>query len=266
MDSWKEFEIEWTEFLKKTYGDVAYFQHMGEEDSTKPDILVKTKKGHTFYIETKKCPAQCGQFVLYPDVQSKKFIFSEKNDTKINEFAETIIHFMNYHFESFKEAGTAGRTIEFDNMEEVFCNWIMKTYGDKDVELVATNNRIMIRLEDFPKYFNVTAKYRIKRSGSDKVGHSRISAVKKYIEENYITDSNRTTIDGALFYKSSKNLHNQRFTIDKYEYMFSFRNDEFEIRKLSNTFNANVIFSITLKYGIGKGMSDEEIKKYLTSK
>lgn len=266
MNSWKKFEIEWTEFLKKTYGDVAYFEHLGEEDSTNPDILVKTNNGREFFIDAKKCPAQCGQFVLIPDTKTRKFIFSEKNDTNLNQFAETIINFMNYHFDSFKQAGTAGRTIEFDDMETSFCNWIIQTYSDKNVELFATNNRIILKIEDFPKYFNVTAKYRVKRSGSGKVGSKRLAEVKEFIKQKYHYASYRETSKGSLFYKSTKNLHNQRFTLNGYEYMFSFRKNEFEVRKLSNTFNANVIFSITLKQDVEKGMSKEEVKKYLTAK
>lgn len=266
MDAWKQFEIEWTEFLQKTYGDVAYFEHMGEEDSTKPDILVKTLSGQDFYIETKKCPAQCGQFVLYPDDNTRTFIFSDKNDTKINSFAQIIIDFMNNNYESFKEAGTRGRTIEFDNMENVFANWIMTTYKSKNVKLFGTNDQILIRLDDFPNYFNVTAKYRIKRSGSSKVGLSKIQKVKNYINEHFDVISNREDGEGSLFYKSSSNLHNVRFHIDKDEFMFSFRSDEFEIRKLSNTFNANVIFSITLKAAAGHGMTRKEIIDFLTSK
>lgn len=47
-----------------------------------------------------------------------------------------------------------------------------------------------------------------------------------------------------LFVTSNEDLDKIRFVIDEYEYMFSKRDDRYEIRKLSNTFNANVIFSI----------------------
>lgn len=41
-------------------------------------------------------------------------------------------------------------------------------------------------------------------------------------------------------------LRNSRFAICGTEYMISQRNEGYEVRKLSNTFNANVIFSINL--------------------
>lgn len=47
-----------------------------------------------------------------------------------------------------------------------------------------------------------------------------------------------------------------------YEYMFSQRGSEYEIRKLSNTFNANVIFSIDLKPTIN-GANENRFIAYL---
>jgi len=46
--------------------------------------------------------------------------------------------------------------------------------------------------------------------------------------------------------------------------MISKRNDEFEIRKLSNTFNANVIFSIEINPQSGINfISDEDFVNHL---
>lgn len=65
-------------------------------------------------------------------------------------------------------------------------------------------------------------------------------------------------MDGdKLFVESSHNLHNKRFVFQQYEYMFSQRGNEYEIRKLSNTYNANVIFSITHNTTT-PGLSDAE--------
>lgn len=263
MDKWEKFEIAWTEFLKKTYGDVAYFERMGGSDSTKPDILVRRKNGTQFFIETKMCPAQCGQFVLLPDKATRTFKYSERNENPINEFAETIMRFMDRHFDSFVNAGTSGITLEFNNMEDVFCNWIMKIYREKDVEIFATNDFMALPLSDFPKFFNVTAKYRIKRSGSSPVGNTRVAEIVNYIKNNYAVFDIKANEEGAVFCKSTKNLHNLRFEHNGIEYMFSYREGIFEVRRLSNTFNANVIFSITLKHPTPKAMSKDEFEKHL---
>lgn len=153
---------------------------------------------------------------------------------------------MNSDFEAFKEAGTAGKNIIFNNDQEVFAAWIVDIYKSKGVKYIITNNYNILPIDDFSKAFHISAKYRIKRSGSSSVGKSKINAIKNHLISNYPISSYRDDGD-KLFVKSSSNLHNKRFIIDGTEYMISSRGDEYEIRRLSNTFNANVIFSISLK-------------------
>lgn len=74
-----------------------------------------------------------------------------------------------------------------------------------------------------------------------------------------ITDSH--VVGDKLFVSSSRNLHDSRFILRGIEYMFSLRGDEYELRKLSNTYNANVIFSIRQKST--RGMSDEAFIRFL---
>jgi len=244
---WEAFEIDSVNYLKQTFGNLANFEHQGGADSTVPDIKVTTNYGNTFYIEAKHSPAQCGQFVLLPDISSRKFIYSSQNINPKNKFAVEIIKHMNSQFDEFKEAGTAGKEIIMKNDSVIFSNWIIETYGNKGVKYFITNDFIILPINNFNNFFNVTSKYRVKRSGSSNVGQSNIPNVLKYIKlQNYNILNCRQ--DGSkLFIKSDIPLHNQRFILNDYEYMFSKRDSEFEIRKLSNTFNANVIFSIELK-------------------
>lgn len=255
MSTWKDFENAATDYLNDTYGDYATFTHQGEEDSTVPDILVETTTGVDFYIEAKHSPAQCGQFVLLPNIEKAAFDYSPKNVNPINEYAKKITEYMDKDFDAFKEAGTAGKDITFDGCEQVFTDWIVDIYEKKGVKYVITNENTILPLERFAKYFSVSAKYRVKRSGSGAVGVSRHEIVKKYINDNFSIDSIITDGD-KLFVTSTSNLDKIRFTIDKYEYMFSKRGEQYEIRKLSNTFNANVIFSIEKKNQ--PGISEDE--------
>ena len=83
-----------------------------------------------------------------------------------------------------------------------------------------------------------------------------------YIEShNYIITDTRIVGD-KLFVVSPQKLHNHRFILRGIEYMFSIRGEEYEIRKLSNTYNANVIFSIKQKTST-PGMSDADFIDYL---
>ncbi len=246
MNNWEEFEVICTSYLTEQFGEYATFTHQGKSYSTVPDIKVETKKNKQFYIEAKHTPAQCGQFVLLPNIETKKFEYSKLNSTEVNEFSNAIIEHMNNYFEDFKEAGTTGKFIEFNNCQNIFSQWIIKTYKDKGVKFFITNNNLIFQVEQFAEYFNVTAKYRIKRSGSSSVGRGSIDSVKKYIK-SIIPNVELKTTNDKIFVVSDENLHNKRFIIGKNEFMISKRESDFEIRKLSNTFNANVIFSIELK-------------------
>ena len=247
MEAWKQFELDCTDHLNQVFGYKAQFIHQGFEDSTVADIKCVTKSGKTFYLEAKQCPAQCNQFVLLPDVATQTFEYSKQNSLPINDYSKKIINHMNNDFEDFKEAGTSGKDIIFDNCEDVFFDWVKKAYEKKDVEYFITNNYRIFKLNEIADNFNITAKYRVKRSGSTHVGSARMNGVKKYIADNFgITD---TRTDGKkLFARTNRDIDKVRFNYDIYEYMFSKRGNEFEIRQLSNTFNANVIFSVSIKY------------------
>lgn len=265
MAIWEDFEIDCTNYLNRNFGNYAKFIHQGGTDSTIPDILAKTVSGNVFYLDAKHSPAQCGQFVLLPDLETNSFKYSTQNVNQINEWADIIIRHMNKYFDEFRESGTTGKDIILDNSQVVFSNWIIESYRDKNVKFFITNDYTILPIERFSDYFEVSAKYRIKRSGSSSLGKSRVAACTKLLSNhtahNYeVTD---VRVDGEkLFVSSDKELHNLRFIDRVYEYMFSARGCEYEVRRLSNTYNANVIFSIKYKGNIS-GLSDKDFISYL---
>ena len=265
MSKWEKFEMECTQYLNNNFGKYANFIHQGGADSTVPDIFVETTTGNKFYIEGKASPAQCGQFVLLPNIENKVFEYSAKNINSINKYAIKIMEHMNLYFDEFRNAGTAGKEISMENGSQIFSEWIIDNYRGKNVRLFITNNYIIFPIEYFTDYFEVNAKYRIKRSGSSSVGKSLVG----YFEELFTGETSNkykitsTRKDGSkLFVSSDEDLHDTRFIYKGNEYMFSRRGLEFEIRKLSNTYNANVIFSIKLKENV-TGLRDGEIVEFL---
>lgn len=261
MNIWQDFENQCCNYLNEQFGEYANFELMGGSDSTISDIKVNTFRGKEFFIEAKHSPAQCGQFVLLPNLKTKTFDYSCRNITPLNKYSKEIIEFMNQDFESFKEAGTSGKLIEIQNSSEIFGNWIIETYKRKNAPFIISNGNQILPLEDIVDCFSITAKYRVKRSGSSKVGNKYLNIVKTFIANNYSIDSSREN-DGGLFVNVSQNFHNKRFIVDGNEYMFALREGLYEIRRLSNTFNANVIFSIELKPRI-YGLTKEEFITYL---
>ncbi len=261
MSIWTEFEIQATEYLENKYGKVAKFIHEGVSDSTVPDIKVINMQGETYYIEAKKCPAQSGQFVLMPNMKNNEFEYSKKNVDELDESAKTIIERMNLEFNEFNSSGTAGKDIDFPNCQKVFSNWIKRHYKEKGVKFVITNDYNVLSIDDFENAFIITAKYRVKRSGSTKIPKKKLATVQTYLAQNYKIEKFENT-NGSLFVQLDSELHGERFYIDLDEYMISKREDKYEVRKLSNTFHANVIFSIEKKPGFVY-LTDEELAKKL---
>ncbi len=260
MSNWENFEIECTNYLNNKFGKYATFIHQGGSVSNVSDILVQTNTGNRFYIDVKHSPAQCGQFVLFANDKERTFEYSSKNNSRINKYAIKIMEHMNEHFDEFKNTGTKGKEIIMENGSQIFSDWIIQNYKEKDTKYFITNNYTILPIECFFEYFEVSAKYRVKKSGSGSVGKSLVHILKEDLlnNETYNYQITNIRIDGnKLFIETPIDLHKKKLRYYEYEYMFSKRNSEYELRKLSNTNNANVIFSI--KQIEGKvGMEDLE--------
>lgn len=239
------FEIECYNYLKEKYGDRFYRE--GGMDSTKSDIAVIKNNRTAFFIEAKDTAAQSGQFVLLPDEDIETFVFSPRNKSEPNEMTDIIIDYMNQDFDRFNCAGTAGESLDIDS--DVFSDWIIQHYIDKDVKYVISyrNGYVILPIEKFDEYFNISATYRIKKSGSGEPAKRDIPAVMRTISNTYAS---------AEFYQRGKklfvNIPNrisiQRFTLGNFTYYLSEQDtNTYEVRRLSNTYNMNVIFSIQLR-------------------
>ena len=158
MSVWERFEIDSTDYLNQAFGKYAHFDCKGGSDSTVSDIEVRTNNGKKFYIEAKHCPAQCGQFVLLPNVGEERFEYSGQNATSLNQYSKAIMEHMNRFFYEYKEAGTAGRAIEMENGSDIFAAWIIKAYKDKGAEFIITNGNLIFPVDDFLKCFTKPAR------------------------------------------------------------------------------------------------------------
>jgi len=153
---------------------------------------------------------------------------------------------MNKSFDLYKEAGTRGVSIEFENSSEIFACWVKELYKSKSAEFFISNGFKLFRTDDIGYAFQFSAMYRTKRSGSNDVGYGRMRGVCNYLEKRF-PSLDVYDVREKLFARTDAEMHNRRFVLDGTEYMFSKRGDAYEIRRLSNTFNANVIFSIQEK-------------------
>lgn len=243
--------------MREKYGEYADFEGKGKSDSSVSDIEVVCKNKKRFFIEAKCCPAQCGQFVLFPNYQEKTFEYSKRNMLPINDMSDEIIKYMNENFDAFRSPGTKGETINLPNGEYLFAKWIIESYKAKHVRFVITNDNLIFKIEDIANAFSIDAKYRVKKSGSGTVAKKDVEDVSRYLKSNY--PSSEVSLEGKkLFLNSNDRVSDEKFKFNDKEYIIAERGENrYEIRKLSGTYNANVIFSVRLK-GDGCKISDEE--------
>ena len=247
MKPGETFETKCYTYLKNSYRNKGTeFYKEGGMNSTKSDIAVVKNGQITFYIEAKDSHAQSGQFVLIPNEETETFVFSPRNRSTPNEMTDMIIAYMNRSFHKFNNAGTAGESLSIDNT--IFAQWIVDYYKSKNVKYVISygGNFVIFPIRKFKDYFQISATYRIKKSGSDKPAKRDFGIVKQEIINSYPTAT--FSVDGQkLFARISEPLSKDRFPLGKYTYYFSRQSANlFEIRRLSNTYNMNVIFSIDL--------------------
>ena len=263
MSLWQDFERDCLKYLFDNFNEYASFEAIGGADSTVSDIKVITKTNKEFFIEVKHSPAQCGQFVLIPNDKTQTFEFSNRNASRLTTAAKEIINNMNLNYTKYKNAGTAGQNIEFENSDKIFAKWIIEYYKNKETKFIITNNYLLFHINDILNYFDIGCQYRIKKSGSSSVGMIHKDSVIEFIDKMKLNNYRYSYNNGNLIVFTTDNIDKKIVEIESNSYMFSKRSECYEIRKLSNTKNANVIFSVNLKSNLS-GISNQDFIKELT--
>lgn len=277
MNDWEKLEIDCYEYLRKKYeNEKIRFHYYGNRDSTVADILVEKQGVKQFYIEVKSKNAQAGQFVLLS--KGDRFVFSPRNETD-ESLSRNIVRYMNDNYISFKSSIAHAKEVEID--KKILYEWIKNFYYSKGVKYFMTKDRnyIIFPVRHLEKYFNVRCDFRVKRSGSHKLSKNDIEPLKRILRllkiEDYIIEVNNENKHFVLTKNNELSLQkyssinevwvcrNQgsmtlKCKMGEYEYQFrEIDSNKCEVRKLSNTFNSNVIFSIQLFYNINDDESDE---------
>ena len=164
---------------------------------------------------------------------------------------------MNENYDDFIEARKKGVSIKLPVL--VFYSWIKEHYKNKKTKYIMTKYKeqyIIFPLERLEDYFKVEATYRIKKSGS--------SSLNKKSKEEFEYNLKKLGIvyeenNGNYNFLDSSIEDKQKFSFGNNHYMLRDSNEGYKVRKLSNTANANVIFSLELR----KNIKEENIKKDL---
>ncbi len=255
----EKFETRCFEYLQNKYkAKNTVFYHEGGPDSTKSDIAVIKNGKLEFYIEAKDSSAQSGQFVLLPDEETEAFVFSPRNKSKPNEMTDIIINYMNSDFHRFNAAGTSGQALNIDT--KVFSEWIIGHYKEKNVKYVISCQKdyVVFPIRKFHQYFNIVANYRVKKSGSGSPSKKDISLIEQRIKD-YYPAAEFTQEQKKLYVEIKEPITAERIVLDKYTYYLSSQgSSKYEVRRLSNTYNMNVIFAVELN----KSQNEEDLNEF----
>ncbi len=255
----EKFELNSAQYLQNTYGsDTVTFTHLGGHTSNVPDIRLDINGKTAYYIEVKMNHAQCGQFVLKPDYQTHTFIYTAKSEE--NEYTNTIQTYMNQFYDRFVNAGTRGESIELD--KSIFYNWVKEYYKHKNVKFFLTyaNDYIIFPIEKFDEYFDISACYRCKRSGSSHPSQNNKAELTNLLN-SFGTDYT-LEIGKSTYVTINQDLHKKYLQGPHYEYFFKLVSDNRSvITRCSNTWNSNVIFQIRLK----SEQQEEDLQAFIDS-
>lgn len=257
MKNWQICEKECLQYLKKNFADNKYnFEAKGGSDPTKSDILL-TKNGIAiFYIESKMNKAQCGQFVAFPNTDTNSFEYSKSNVYSMNIHSAIILDKMAENFNRYKTPGTEGIELSLD--KSYFYSWICDFYKNKNVKYfivekdvglnnMSSDNFIIFPIEHFQNYFDVTAIYRRKKSGSTNPTENDYLEIKKAIKSEGFSINKIYKEGKYVFIKMSAVSATYKIIGENHTYQFKhIKDDIFKVTRLSNTSNPNIIFSISL--------------------
>lgn len=244
----EKFETSCYQYLCNTYGSAdTIFTHKGKHDANVPDIEVSLSNGANYYIEAKMKDAQCGQFVLQPDYKTQTFIYTAKS--KENSYTDKIKTHMNKYYNRYVNAGTSGEDIILDT--SIFYRWVKEYYTSKNVKFFITQSLdyIIFPVNEFDKYFDISACYRCKRSGSSHPSKNNLAELTALLDGLHVDYSLQIgNSKNNAYVTMDYNMHKKYLQGPSYEYFFKLdTGNRYIVTRCSNTWNSNVIFQIKLK-------------------
>jgi len=254
MKNWQIFEANATALLREVFNNTnLVFENTGGADSTISDIKVKRNNTVITTIEAKYSPSQSGQIVLL--LNNNKFEFSQASVNSSNEFVEAIVEFINNNITTYINVGTKALPIGINS--QILFDWVKRVYSQKGVKWVIasslydnlnTQNTTLIPLNEIDSYFDISASFRRKKSGTSHLPKTKEDDFKSHL--NRITTNYHLEKQGTKYLLELNEDIGTKYISDEYFLSPTGTNSTFYVKKRSSTNNANVMFSLTLKNNI----------------
>lgn len=273
MQNWKKFESNATAYLKSINNiENIKFENEGGSDSNTPDIKVFLEERNIFNIEAKLSPSQAGQFVVHK--VENKFVYSTKNKKQNNVFSKQMISHMNEHFEKYADYGT--NQLKVGCPKDLAFSWIKNHYQEMNNKFTIVSDKPqdfadnfikIIPIDEIDKNFDVEIVYRIKRSGTGKVPKGDFDEVEELLKSKFQDNFRYLDRENCEVKFSENQTYESQSLSNKYH--ISKTLDKNTVRKRSQTFNANIIFTLTYsgnKITSGFEKLFAEVRKYIVKK
>ena len=257
MENWQICEKECLEFLKKNYADEKFkFEAEGGSDSTKSDILLLKNGIAVFYIESKMKQAQCGQSVVFPNDETRTFIYSPRNKYPLNHQTQVILDKMAEDYDRYKNPTSAGIPLDMD--KSYFYDWIVAFYKSKEVKYfivekntgannLSYDNFLIFPLTHIHKYCDSGAIYRRKTSGSANPTEQNYKEIEEAMEFEGFKKKDIWKDGKYVYVKMDAAPMTYKLLGEEHTYQFKYEaNDIFKVTRLSNTSNPDIVFHISL--------------------
>lgn len=271
---WKDFEDKVANYIATELDDYDLtIKHLGETNSTVSDIeITLNQNGKKFYIEIKMPKAQTSQFVV--ELETNRFIYSNKNKFPENEFAKEIISELNDNFDFYSKVKQ--NAMEIPIPTSIALGWINYNMDNKKVKFIVSvdseNNEKIIPISKFNDFFDIKTILRRKKSGSSSIPKKYFDDFKKNLKKKINNnDYELFTKNNKLFLRTNHIFKKQDCYLisdmleEGKKYFLSYKETNlYEVKVNSKTNNPNIIFEIERKNNIkNKDFSIQNIIDYL---
>lgn len=249
MKDWEEFEQNATEFLQRLSPDFI-FRNIGNKVSNAPDIEVLNLQNHKiFNIEAKYTPSQAGQIVVLDN--NGVFQYSTKSKNIEVQATSILIEHLNINYSTYVDVSQSAIPISIH--EDILYSFIEEQYRIKNNEWIIASNRTssltstsvcLIPISEIRNNFFVSAVLRRKKSGTSEVPKFMRDRAREIVSS--IFHAPKFEEDGKKIYFYGDIGHHP-LQLPENLYLSEKGMNKYEIRKRSNTNNANIMFSLELK-------------------
>ena len=266
--TWKQFEKNAAEFLNdiKKKNNIE-IDPKGGADSKSIDIGIKKNGSLILIVEVKMPTSQIGQFVINNDESNNKFILSKRLNKDNIPRTSKILEFINQNYSKYKETVRSGKEVNCD--QEIKNNSVSEYLNLKKINYIIScdknYNFKIVNKSNFFNFFEVDkCVIRNKASGSQHIGSNVFKEVKEYLKENYECQIIQKKPKTEIIFKNEysdieKKKENRYFYVNNKKYYFAKDEDLYFIKKISNTANPTVIF--TLKF-LNNNIDDDRMLFY----